>query len=115
MTLRDFLGARYTEDETFFRAAAGDEDHQDWAFNQVGDLNEGALVWAALRFLDEITAHRRILAEHWLLVDVKAEDYCATCVADLGESAHARWPCPTLRALGSVYAEHEDFRPEWAL
>lgn len=122
MTLRDFLGARYTEDETFFRAAAGDEDHQDWAFNQAGDLNEGALVWAALRILNEIAANRRLVALHTTPLDD---------IVEALEEAEPGWEYLTddaqrltradylhnqgvLRALAGVYAEHEDFRPDWA-
>lgn len=123
MTLRGFLDARYAEDETFFRQAAGDEAHQDWAFNQAGDLNEGALVWAALRILDEITANRRLIALHTTPLDD---------VVEVLERAEPGWQYLTddaqrltradylhnqgvLRALAGVYAGHEDFQPEWAL
>jgi hypothetical protein len=62
------------------------------------------------RVLAEVEAKRRIVAEH--------PDYggygesCATCAES--DVDLAPYPCPTLRALASVYRDHPGFREEWA-
>lgn len=56
-------------------------------------------------------AHRRIVELHR---DGRSGDYiepwCATCSDD---EDLVYLPCPTLRALASAYADHEDWREEW--
>jgi hypothetical protein len=42
---------------------------------------------------------------------------CSVCTGEYGhgdvECDEEAWPCPTLRALASVYAEHPVYRQEW--
>jgi hypothetical protein len=61
------------------------------------------------RVLAECEAKRRIVEEH--------PDYggygesCARCAESSIDLAP--WPCPTLRALASVWSDHPDYREEW--
>jgi hypothetical protein len=58
------------------------------------------------RVLAECEAKRRIVERHY---EVPASDImwssCPVC--------RETWPCPDLRALASVYADHADYREEW--
>lgn len=45
--------------------------------------------------------------------EVEVCDTCSTGPYAQDEDVEA--PCPTLRALASVYADHPDYQPEWAL
>lgn len=97
MTLTEFLLARIAEDEA-------------WA-----TLRRGAGDWRApiaRRVLVECEAKRLIAALHQTSGDIA--DHCITGVADYLPTP-APYPCPTLRALASVYADHSDYRQEWAL
>jgi hypothetical protein len=96
MTLTDFLLARLDEDERYA------EQH----FTQY-----------SRQILATVAAHRRILWMHatpWL-----GMDECGICVDEYGGTIqddgppHEPYPCPTLRALASVYADHPDYRDEW--
>ena len=74
------------------------------------------------RVLAECTALRAVLEIH-APVEVYRERplACTTCVkADEGgdyviDEPEAVWPCPTLRALASIWADHPDFDPTWRL
>lgn len=60
------------------------------------------------RVLAECEAKRRIVGLHtyeWMGPDDAAEKGC--------EHDYDPWPCPTLRNLASVYADHPDYRDEW--
>ncbi|WP_436702391.1 DUF6221 family protein [Nocardioides sp. BYT-33-1] len=113
MTITEFLLARIAEDEADARTmqqwiddmnanpplAYEQEDPPDAAF---ADPN---------RVLAECEAKRRIIDEH-PRCDVHdrpgAEcDACQRC----GDGSI--WPCDTLLALASVYADHPDFDPTW--
>jgi hypothetical protein len=74
------------------------------------------------RVLAECAAKRRIVELHPLMdgTTYRGTPCCARCTAN-GEypadddyTDEQNWPCPTLRALASVYADHPDFREEWA-
>lgn len=71
------------------------------------------------RVLAECEAKRRIVGEHvgrnfvtvasFRAVDAGAA--CSTCRSHDGDSV--TWPCITVRALATVYADHPDYREEW--
>jgi phage terminase large subunit GpA-like protein len=69
-----------------------------------------------VRVLAECEAHRRIVEAHR---PDDMFDHCAICLDGdfdtLGDPTREDWPCPTIRALASVYADREGFRAEWAL
>ncbi|MFJ9448175.1 DUF6221 family protein [Kitasatospora sp. NPDC101235] len=58
------------------------------------------------RVLAEVAAKRRILDQHRGLESMTGPN-CSTCCIE-------SWPCPTLRLLALPYANHPDYRPEWA-
>lgn len=58
------------------------------------------------RVLAECEAKRRIVELHPPVIDNRQE----VCVEE-----QAEWPCPTLRALATVYAGHSGYREEWRL
>ena len=144
MDIVEFLRARLDEDEAVARTASpggwtyGDVESVAGGmlydesrtigsvfYEQPGD-HDGAIVRHLLsdeadangrhiarndpaRVLREVEARRAILAIHeyeWLGPDDAAWKGCPVDVED--------WPCRTVRALASVYADHPDYDPEWA-
>lgn len=113
ITLTDFLLARIAEDEVRARRATG--------ISPVAEVMTGAR--PASRWLAECGAKRRIVGLHWqqgwhveLPNPINWDDQpppgqipCRRCT--IGEAE----PCDTLRALAAVYADHPDYREEWAL
>lgn len=65
------------------------------------------------RVLAECEAKRRIMERHNAqpFFDDPESFYCATCNEGIG-GFH---PCPTLRALAAVYADHPDYDQAWSL
>jgi hypothetical protein len=61
----------------------------------------------------ETAIKRAILALHERIpaADHTRGDRCRTCHSEVPESGV--WPCPTLRLLASVYADHPDYQPDW--
>jgi hypothetical protein len=134
MTLTEFLLARIAEDEAAARAVPelrdlspyGGQESISHALNTFAS-EDG---YPRQKYPPEIPAHysrhdpARVLAEcgayraivelhvrhDWLPV---GRDECAEC--GCADDRSVDWPCPTLRALASVYADHPDYQPEWAL
>ena len=102
MTISEFLLARITEGE---------------------GLVERGIVWDADRALAECSAKRRIVEEHPGVFLPKHHEQlppkCRRCrnlePAEGDRHMFAPWPCGTLRALASVYADHPDYQQEWTL
>jgi hypothetical protein len=105
MTITEFLLARIAEDEAVARSF-----HYDWSSSQ-----------EALRrqFVAECEAKRRIVELHAQRDDAPACSECGGFTSTTGARGieHAGylapWPCPTLRALASVYADHQEFQGAW--
>jgi hypothetical protein len=137
-TITEFLLARIAEDEAValpFRNELGDTtqwrcDEIGGAVRQVGtpafglpDLLakfdthlEGAHVarWDPARVLAECAAKRAIIGEH------RESRYfthqgCVVCRTGDGPLLPVEYPCPTVRALAAVYADHPDYQSDWAL
>ena len=127
MTLTEFLLARIAEDEAAARDAGERRGlpyesplyvvDDNYRHDQVGIYPE--------RVLAECEAKRRIIergpsecggyqSEHGLGTHYPAEgwSYCDGCSA--AESADLDWQW-IMRHLATVYADHEDYRAEWAL
>lgn len=107
LTLTTFLEARIAEDEALADRVALD-------YPGAGD-------WESLkdRVLAECKAKRAIVEWHESTVR-EGEKFCAECGPPETEvylyaPGTMHYPCPTLRALASVYADHGDYRAEWAL
>jgi hypothetical protein len=135
-TLTEFLLARIAEDEAVARALSYSprwimaHDMPD-AFPGVV---EQIMRWDPARVLAECAAKRRIVEIHAVehlekvVYDYSAGKYldarvpwdvCSICIDldytdDEGAVAPLDYPCPTIGALAAVYAEHADYRPEWA-
>ena len=136
LTLYEFLLARYAERELAARVAADGPGEGHWRPRHRGD--EGDEVTDAA---GEVVAAgdppevAEVIAWHdpaWVLRDVAAKravvrihapavaddqvlDWCRGCNwTELREWASRSDDCPTLRALGSIYADHPDYRLEWA-
>lgn len=111
-TLPEFLTACITDDEADVRRAYG------WDQPQTPGL---PFTWdhpARTRIL--CTAVRQVLELH--VRDEEGE--CAACgegsygCPQAGEGDRYEgtdWPCPTLRALAQIWADHPDYQQEWAL
>lgn len=108
--LAAFLLARIAEDEVVALSAR--------------DLDVGGVPrshpWAVFgpdRVVADCNAKRRILADHRAYTrDVgwsDSETVCDRCRYDDGLDAET-YPCLTLRALALPYADHPDYRSEWA-
>jgi hypothetical protein len=73
------------------------------------------------RVLAECAAKRAIVEEHqpvdYTSMGMESPNACHICGIDAGmgewEWLRDSWPCPTLRALAAVYADHADYRDEW--
>ena len=125
MTITEFLLARIAEDEKVAKA-------RQWVLS--GDSSPSKV--AADRVLAECEAKRRILEDHgWTYRDPyeswKGPEYralwgdtrdlkdCTRCGGvshhpNLGEvERRDSWPCTTLKALASVYADHPDYDEAW--
>jgi hypothetical protein len=59
-------------------------------------------------------ALRQILDEHWIETQVPydGDPCCALCEAHDGYYG-TRWPCPTVRAVASIWAAHPGYREVW--
>lgn len=103
-SLTDFLLARIAEDNVVARTEAA----------QVAASARRGGRTAATRRVVQCEAQRRIVELHG---PDDMLDHCATCLDGdfdtLGYPAREGWPCPTLRALASVYTDHPEFREEW--
>ena len=120
-TLAEFLLARITEDEAVARDFVPEEianppiERQRW----IRARNEWVNLYDPARVLAECEAKRRIVEEHR---DVECSNvrcngsgvHCQTCDEGLkADYGHVYAPCPTLRHLAAVYADHPDYRQEW--
>jgi len=106
-TITEFLEARIAEDEY-------DANRELlWGTTQT-------LTRMKARIIDECAAKRAIIGDHELVAKMYLKDYCSTCAdwenSELGEGPPGvEYPCPTVKALAAVYADHEDYDSGWAL
>ncbi|NEW42743.1 hypothetical protein GV794_02050 [Nocardia cyriacigeorgica] len=120
MTIEEFIEARLAEDEGAARAA--DEDwHTDVV---VGVDAEGTLGSAAYEHMvahDPARALRQVAAMR-AVVGRRAGEHrndagiCETCRSyDYRRDYDpAPWPCPTARAIASIWSDHPDYQQEWS-
>ena len=130
-TLTEFLLQRITEDEAVARGSmAGgggrwaswnrswdDGQHRDLAIDGARvatlpiDIDEHVCRHDPVRILAECEAKRRIIELH---TKAGADDWYRGSCRICGES-DVDYPCDTLKALALPYAEHSDYRAEWAI
>ena len=111
MTITEFLEARIAEDEAgaINRVVLRCEDRRSLSMDD------------AERAHAECAAKRAIIAEHvpvdYSGLGMESPNACARCGADLNMSdwewAHDSFPCPTLRAVAAIYADHPEYQQEW--
>ncbi|GAA1622280.1 DUF6221 family protein [Georgenia ruanii] len=103
MGITEFLLARLAEEEA---AAGADGGGGDLTARPRGGWHDPARVRA------ECAAMRAILEMHQRADDIWGFDGCLVCgnVADTTRG----YPCPTVRVLATVWAEHPAYRAEWA-
>ena len=123
MTITEFLLARIADDEAVARATLAESDLLDWSGNWSdavglhgpadGPSGHAAVVVDPARVLAECAGKRRI-AELHARCDVhdRPGDECDACQR-CGDGS--LWPCDTLLAVASVYADHPDFDPAWEI
>jgi hypothetical protein len=109
MTLSEFLLARYTEEEN---EARGIVDRDEFSY----DVTEAGVG----RVTAGLEAKRQVVKRHHIR---EVSPSCAECGGYTATSDEVRgiahhgyaipWPCPTLRLLAAVYADHPDYREEW--
>lgn len=117
-TLTEFLLARIADEKALARGvpdgvppSEGGTNRNGWQLHtsikatvfdrEIGP--RGSIEASPARVLAECEAKRRIVALHPEMLE-----WCQGC-------AHESWPCRTLWVLASVYADHPDYREEWAL
>lgn len=110
MTITEFLLARISEDETWAHVVQSSGIH----------ITQGPSTSAssAARVLAECEAKRRIVELHGAYPTPQAMTYgTITACQECGsvDDSPVEWPCPTLRHLASIYADHPDFREEWRI
>ena len=131
-TLTTFLLDRIAEDEETARLGIGGQmdPENGWGYEgraltpHVGVIHHAAQAehitrWHPARVLAESEAKRRIVAEHGPEEVAslergsfgKAFVACRRCQTMAGQIIA---PCPTLRLLAQVYADHPDYQPEWS-
>lgn len=69
------------------------------------------------RVLAECEAKRRIVDLHvGEVIEMEGVIVLSICEVCHDSEMHtaAHWPCATIKAIASVYADHPDFREEWA-
>ncbi len=117
--LVEFLVARYAEEEN---AAHEILDRRGAAFIVTMFAKNSEIPDKfARRVLAEVAAKRRIIDEHPITTgwdgDGCDRPICLTCSTtdQSGGLDGDPYPCRTLRLLASPYADHENYRAEWAV
>ena len=118
MDIKDFLLARVAEDEAL--AKKGRPNNTGLEVLEIDDYGTEALGISEARALAECAAKRAIMDAHPIVHDVvevstriKWGFACETCFS-YGDTVEDHGYCDTLRALATIYADHHDFRREWA-
>jgi len=117
MTITEFLLARIAEDEAALERR-GAFPHSTHGLDAAGAYNPRCPDCLGLpgkaRVLAECKAKRAIIGLH-----ADREGDCEQCscygyfaVTD-GFHDHEEFPCPTLCATATVYADHQDYDPAW--
>lgn len=111
LTLTDFLLARIAED---LRRATREVPCPD--FDPMSGYACGVLhTETDPRAKAECEAKRQIVAQHEQVSTSEGGTGCENCDWDerYGEVLGDEGPCPTVRILAAVYADHPDYREEW--
>lgn len=125
-----FLTARLDEDEAVANDVRPDEYLSTRDNSELTTLGFDTQPYRTVaitsgRVLAEVEAKRRILAIHQRNTENGGDldPDCTKCMSwETGvdpydelvtDAEYDSWPCDTVKALASVYANHPDYRPEW--
>lgn len=134
--LSAFLTARLDEDQAQAQDAISErgriaydpplpDGFEDFGLQAWADVNVPAVLLGPERVLAEIEAKRNTLAIHQRNTENGGDldPDCTKCMSwETGvdpydelvtDAEYDSWPCDTVKALASVYANHPDYRPEW--
>lgn len=116
----EFIAARLDEDEALAEAASTfPYEGLSWADHVLAcerdttpEMDAFVATHDPARVLREVAAMRAIVEHHRAepFEDAPDEFYCRVCDSGIG----GFYPCPTLRALASIWADHEAYDEEWA-
>jgi len=123
MNITEFLEARITEDEAALERT-GPFPHSTHSADVVGtyrpDCPDCLGVPSRARVLAECAAKRAILQLHeqYEVFDLNPDGYCRECTDSgwdgfLDGASAVDFPCPTVKAIATVYAGHPDYEPTW--
>jgi hypothetical protein len=101
MTITEFLLARIAEDEREANVSLADYEHTT------------TRRWK--RMLAECAAKRAIIEQHREGRFFARHQGCVVCRTGDGPLLPVNYPCPTVRALAAVYADHPGYQQDWAL
>lgn len=108
--LAAWLTARLDEDEAAARRVDPLPEHLQGEYRS-GLWDEYRHVGSTpARVLATVAAMRRIVELHAEYDPDGYPGYCGSC----GDVPQADYPCPTLKALASIYADADGFDPRWA-
>jgi hypothetical protein len=112
--LTEFVSARLDEDEAVARAAI--VERQRVRPDLPADMEVAAGDWPAVvmvggeRWLATVEAHRKIVASEVVRAVGQPWDYTDRATFD---KIAARLDTPALRALASIWSDHEAYDPAW--
>jgi lipopolysaccharide biosynthesis regulator YciM len=118
LTVIEFALARIEADEAKATRASSAVASWPMVANEAARLSADA-GWHVLdhnpaRVLAQCAAMRKIVEDHRPFR--LAQTVCQTCEEkpQIGyEAGVVEWPCPTIRALASIWSDHPDWREEW--
>lgn len=126
LTLADFIEARIAEDERGAEAARAGLDRPwvDWCdlvWRKWAEVDDGLADHLErldpARVLAQCAAYRSIVAAHQRHTLAQGGAYCDCQAIELEGPWGGRddiYPCETLEALASIWADHEDYDEAWA-
>lgn len=124
ITLTDFLLARIADDEAVARAAnEASSGSGPWWVDGPAKVSRKFWIYATgEKFQDEATATHiahhdptRVIAECASKTIIVKHHGMVAGGKPWCEADGRPWPCDTMRALASVYADHHHFDSSWAL
>ena len=115
MKIVEFILDRIAEEEGL---AEGALDHLPLVSISTGGPDDGASPieqfvghWNPWRVLSQCMLQRHLVKTHRPLLDAAGRMRCGTC----DDPGAGSWPCPSTLLVANQWADHPEFRAEWAL
>jgi hypothetical protein len=108
-SVMDFLLARLAADEDAYAEDVRRDDAYCYDCYDAASSN-----YDPVRLLADVAAKKLIVELHEPIVYIERFGLtCGLCL-DVDDREHTyQWPCNTIKALISIYADHPDFDPAW--